>query len=667
MPLFPNLDPTNPNNVNAVPISTQSLNQYDSLTNPFFVDPNFINQVDDVIFVGNNKIYANKTLKNKEEVDSIISSGILEGMIITRNATNPNNIDISAGKFVVATSQSGLEDTIVDFAGAQNISVTNTGNNSLLFVYVDSSSSFSFLGSPSSDVTLCRVGEIAMSFITPANIFAIYNNGDRLFHNRNLFTEYINSYGMFHNGISIKRNNSAGFSTDGGYVSFYSQENPKLVQSNQAIPFVPISSLGTQDTEIVNFTISFLKNYYSGDTLAGTINNANEHLIWVVYVGIDGKFYLLKPQSRIVFSGNLRQGDVLNYLYSLTLPILIEDFCAPVCAITINGTLTNLNNLILHQIKNRLSSGLGFINSSVGGGTVTSYTIPIASPLVSADEPVGTTQLATDGTQYTLIKGIEGLDTTAGNVPVAYNLNTKKIGTIQSKGLPDNKAFWIRTDLWATNRQTVINNTNNQFKTNIANLSTTTIDNTISISSNTGWIQNVASSLPDGAGLCTANSNYHVFCLLSSNSYSFGSTNYNNTNFLLESQNIAKQMYANFKKAGVRLTQRADWNITTDFSTIYNVPNIDYKFPFIAMHSHIVNRFAYSCTQQLDNNYNPTNSGHNIYTYFCGYSNYDRSFYSEYMSYVFNYLFLKNRTNIQRVSVVVDSGIAGYFFIKKGL
>lgn len=413
------------NDLNEIPVSTDNSGQYKDLINTGLFDPNnFFQQGDAFVLDSSGVLIPKQPITDAIQIDSLIGPCILSGMELTENADN-TKFDIAAGKYTVHESGTSAKAVIVDFAGMTDVDAANPLNTNVVFVYIDKNQAITFKPSRDREQTICLIGELRMDKGT--TVIDVFNVADRASNHFLQFAEYMNGFGVWHQGVHIKRNATAdSFATDGGSLYTYSTSGSggTPLQAAPKIPFITIDDLGQESTPIDTFNdVGFFKEYtLVGGGATNTIAQVTEFVIWLVYVNLGGQFFLLKPQAKIDIppSGLLGQGQILNYINGTIQPFDITDESTPIAAIVANGTMTSIADLNIFQIRNRLSNGVGLTDES--------QVIPLSTPL-SPNELQGETKLATDGTAYIKQKSLPdpvGLASLPTAPTVLMNLGTKQ-------------------------------------------------------------------------------------------------------------------------------------------------------------------------------------------------------------------------------------------------
>lgn len=397
---FPTLTVGSP--LNTIPSSTAP-GTYDNLLS--FPLPT-IADADKVVFFGIDSYTYKEAFidtAGREEINSLTSSGVISGMVISISGSN---VDVSAGKYVVKDNPQGGDEayTVIDFPGVTGFTLSNPSSLSYGFLNIDASQNITFDDMPKKRQSVC-LGGLKVNGTTPLKIF---NTGHRLANSTDQFEQFINDLGVFHKGITVSLDASGNLETDGGYVYTGSFYKGRLVQASQKLTFEKVNDEGTTDPEQDVLTLDELKKFYPPGGSETDLTGNNQYVIWYIFVTTDGLFLLLKPQKEINPPGqNAINDEDLYMTYEEAIkPEIVTSGATLVGCLIVNGNATALTDIINEDlVDNKLSSS--------GGRKTNTQTFSAPIPQLSDVEkawepPTGTYQLATDGTDYKIKKGLQG-------------------------------------------------------------------------------------------------------------------------------------------------------------------------------------------------------------------------------------------------------------------
>lgn len=444
MDVFPNLTVTD---VNKTPVSIDASGVYGAtFDNPFYQAT--LSDIEKFIIYGGEP--KNAFYDPKNVLEGQYSSGFLRDFIsscksretdfeVTINA-DPTKLDVAAGIFC---TRFGIEFNLP----ARTLSIDNHDSKPVVYLIAShigqsltnpSSVVFLFANTPAAGSKAFTVAAIIVDGTTTAR--KVINYLDNIQYPFSLFADYMNRLGPWWVGLSITINSAAtGFSTIGGDVDTYSAGTYRAIPAQTAIPFVRISTSLVFEYNISTFTIADFKKQGTG-----SISGNTTAVIWLVFAGMSGNFYMLAPYNRISLTANatVKGSDILDYYSSNLTFQSFEGFLAPVAAIVCYGNSNALSDLQIVAIANMFSNG-----------KVTIAPVGKIYPLPSIDTlsglPAVSAQLGVKDGQYALqgglqiakscADGIVRMETTWDGV---YPVNRDAAG---QKVLPDGRrVYYIR-------------------------------------------------------------------------------------------------------------------------------------------------------------------------------------------------------------------------------
>lgn len=323
--------------------------------------------------------------------------------------SDPTKLNISSGTFY---TQLGKEYNVP----SQTISISNIG-----VVYVlalDNSRGVEFILSTKLEAT----DGLTIAVVIVDDTYRatkVMNYADDINSPFSLFADYINQLGPWWLDLSIVLNPAGtGFSTRGGDVDTYSAGTYRVIPAQTAIPFIRISTSLAFEYNISTFTIADFKKQGTG-----SISGNSTAVIWLVFAGMSGNFYMLAPFTRISLTANgaVSGADILDYYEANIKFKEVESFLAPVAAIVCYGNSNALGDLQIVAIANRLSHGKIVIAETE------SYPIPPVDKV--AADPILVAQLGVENGQYALLTGM-GSAPKLGSGQVVMKANARNTAPI---------------------------------------------------------------------------------------------------------------------------------------------------------------------------------------------------------------------------------------------
>ncbi len=314
-----------------------------------------------------------------EELKSLSADGILSGLGVTL-ATGLEVI-VSAG--AIWSRDHGTK----DIAGS-TITITPAEQDSefLSTIVVDKSTgaiSAKKFGQPTvNEILICDVKadpdpKFVNNDFPNSSVQSLYTN------RRSVLTSVlakveplIETVGYWYNGISLKKNNSSGFATDGGDL-YYGVKKILDIAAHGTLDISIYNHNGFQEVKS-SFDLAFLQQVWTAGDQAPSSIAKDSQVFWYVYLLSNGTFAMIYPQeegSNKDLDNRVLDANILIREQNTILPSGADRFSTIVGVLVVDEKDNDFDSLKLFQLRSGLSRG---------GGTAVIPDAPVVIPVPTA-------------------------------------------------------------------------------------------------------------------------------------------------------------------------------------------------------------------------------------------------------------------------------------------